>query len=413
MDINERELSLQYLFHLKTLEYAKRHAKREINRKKNEIQRLNNEISRLAIPNNVASPNVRQPSRWYSFNWSGKWFVLLGLAILVICVLFSTDTPYRSAANQGLLLLLKILSIVFAIVSFINIFTSYNRNVRALKQYNEAVAQYNYYYNQERQKFSYESEVKNSKIDELNTHIQEEKELQDVIKSMKEARGLLYSVNFIPYQFRNLESVGFFYSQVKSSPIVLNDLIRYEPTRVSSGYNSIPDFIKVEDDIYSFPTINRIAFWNSCNALMQKIDKYISENDDQSLEQSMQKLIETINKEGLGMKYNFIGSVTAGVIGDGNKVTVPMSDYQPSIETAADSEMIKRIVDDLSQKIMLSHKENSQDLLRRLNELEPQLVRKEFEPKESWWERIKEGLEVFSNFAGIAGFALASYMQLQ
>ena len=90
-----------------------------------------------------------------------------------------------------------------------------------------------------------------------------------------------------------------------------------------------------------------------------------------------------------------------------------MSDYQPSIETAADSEMIKRIVDDLSQKIMLSHKENSQDLLRRLNELEPQLVRKEFEPKESWWERIKEGLEVFSNFAGIAGFALASYMQLQ
>ena len=217
----------------------------------------------------------------------------------------------------------------------------------------------------------------------MNQYIEEEKELQGLLKSIKEARALLYSVNYIPYQYRNLESVGFFYSQVKSSPIVLNELIRCDPAYVANGYNSIPDFIKTQDDIYSFPTVNRIDFWNSCNLLVKKFDTYILEK----------------------------------VIGDENQgkieVKSPMTDYQSAVEEEIDDELVKRIIGDMAEEIKRSNAENAQELLRKLNEMEPQLTRQQSEPKETWWERIKESLQIFANFAGIAEFAFSAYTLLK
>ncbi len=417
MDMNERELSLQYLFHLKALEYAKRHVNREIKQRKSAIQTLDSEINNLSIPQNIAIPNMERPSKWYTIKWAGKWFVFLGLSVIVLCVLSlltGRQNTFWSGVGIGIL---KIASTLFALVCIIYVLVSSYRNAGVRRQYNAAMAQYKDSCKQESQRIADEDAIQKNKIQEMNQYIEEEKELQGLLKSIKEARALLYSVNYIPYQYRNLESVGFFYSQVKSSPIVLNELIRCDPAYVANGYNSIPDFIKTQDDIYSFPTVNRIDFWNSCNLLVKKFDTYILEKDENSLEQNMQKLIETIRKEGLGMKYNFNGPVTAGVIGDENQgkieVKSPMTDYQSAVEEEIDDELVKRIIGDMAEEIKRSNAENAQELLRKLNEMEPQLTRQQSEPKETWWERIKESLQIFANFAGIAEFAFSAYTLLK
>ena len=377
------------------------------------MQIINNEINGLAISNNIINPNAIKPSGWYSLKWSGKWIAFLLLSIIITCILFN-----QSPKNPGVIAFI-IIGIIFIIISLVNIFVSLNRNTIALRQYNDTISWFDYSCSQENKRIVYESEIKNDKKNQLNEltnelekYIQNENELQKLLKSTKNARELLYAVNYIPYQFRNLKSIGFFYSQVQSSPIVLNELIRYEPEHVSNGYNSIPGFIKIQDDMSSFLTLNNY-FWSSCSTLTKKIDKYISEKDEQSLEQKMQNLIDTINEEGLGMKNIFnasVGAVTEKNIGT-ISVTTPLSDYQPSVEADADREILKQIIEDLTQKIMQSNRGDIQELLEKLNELRPQLEREKPELRAVWWERIKDGLEAFANVAGVAGFALASYTQ--
>lgn len=115
------------------------------------------------------------------------------------------------------------------------------------------------------------------------------------------------------------------------------------------------------------------------------------------------------------MKITFngpVGSVSKKHIGD-NKITMPLSGNNPTVESEAENEYLQKVTEDLAKKIAQGSRENTQELLKKLEELKPQLVRKKSESSSAWYDRIKEQLEVFANAAGIAGFALSVFTQLK
>ncbi|MCL2376746.1 MAG: hypothetical protein FWC76_05035 [Defluviitaleaceae bacterium] len=368
------------MFHLKALEYAKKHVNTEIRNYKYDIWHLGDEISSLEA-SIAAGPSVAKPSMWYFPRWSGKWFIFLMLSVAAAVVIL--DDPLLLMASCAAL----------AAISIIGICISYSKNQRILRHHNEEV-------------WRIDEEVKQKEdfgviLEEVSQKLGE---MQNILSNIKISRSGLYSINYIPYQYRNLEAIGFFYSQVKSSPITLKELMLFEPQRVNNGYEDIPNFIKILDETYSFPTVNKAEFWSSCGALMREIEKYLAMEGEQGLEQSIQGLIRTIESGGLGVKYEIKGNVGSIV----EKQDGILLNYLPTIKSEVDHEVLERFIEEIKREIVNCNAENHQETLRKTEELKPELAREEFESDEDWKERTERRIrETLGDFADIASIASA------
>jgi len=378
-----KKLSIQYLFHLKALEYAKKYVNKKIKDYKNGIQPLTHRVEYLESSIRTG-PTINKPSAWYSYKWIGKW-VIFSVLIAIVIIILSTNLL------TAIVLLLLILLIVVILY-----FYSYNQNSKYLEQLEQ--------YEVEVQRIKGEVEERIKIIEMLDAWTHEEEKLQNSLTNIRESRRGLYSVNYIPYQYRNLESIAYFYNQVKSSFVTLKELVLFESNRVINGYENIPNFIKNEDDMYSFPTVNRVEFWNSCSELVKEVNKILSESEGENLEQSMQQLIKSIEEGGLGVKYEIKGNVQSIV--DRNDGI--LLNHMYAVEAEVDCERLKHFIDEVKRDVVNSSTVNHQDMLEKLDALKTELTRSESETKDEWRERIsKRVLAVLGSAANVATITTA------
>lgn len=405
-----RSKAQQYLFHLRALEYTKKHINKKIWDNSNQIQKLNQEINQLGASNYIPPPQMNKPPNWYAFNYAGKWIVILCITLLLAFLIFT----FGHSIINGVVPVMAMGA--FIIVVLYNISNIYKQNTKLREQYDNVIAQYNYEINIDNNRVNEEISLRAIKIKEIEKLKQANSTLEKTLEDIKKTRNLLYSVNYIPYQFRNLESISFFYSQIKSSPIKLDELIRYETMRAFNGYKNIPDFIKLQDEIYSFYTTKGSYFWDSCKKIAEEISEFIEDDEYKSEYRSQMEFIieainEAFNKGDIKMnENNFYGSVGAVFNDNHGTVNVPMSDFT-SIENKLDDEILKEICNKLADEIKQSNNSNTQQILNELEKLRPTLVRKKEESKFDWSNRVEQTLQNIANIAGIAGFVFSQFFR--
>lgn len=400
------KLFLQYTFHLKTLENAKKHINSKIKQLRKEIKSIDDENKKLCVSQPINKPAIKKPSKWYSYSFAGKW-------LLTIIIIFVIDMKLKSLNFSNIYYIL-FRNIVF-VLSTLLIISNVISNRKQIKKYCSAIHMYTQECEIEQQRLSSEEEKKTLNLNRINTLQVSVDELSETLDTVKAARDLLYSANYIPYQFRNLESITFFYSQIHSSTITLDELIRYETKRVFEEYNGIPYFIKFRDEIYSYLTIKKYYFWNSCQKLTNEMVNYISNKGESSLENKMEALINTMKNSSTNQYFYgpAVVGTNNGIVGDSNSGNVEiMSSINPSIENEGNKEALEMICNDLAEKIVKSNSEMSKELIIKLERMKIDLLPKESETRASWAERVEQGLGIIANIAGIADFSFAALSQL-
>lgn len=408
----DHKLALQYLFHLKTIEYGKKQAVEEMKKIRREISLLKNEIARLALPKACGS----RPSEPIHLMKQTQFKLL----VILLALLFICGTYFYIKKNLSWIICFFV--VLYVAIQIRTSVDDYNSRYQAFQQEMDA---YNTRCTQEQMRLREETDLKAEK----EKQVIKKQELLDrsitTLEKINDVRYLLYSINIIPYQFRNLASISFFYNQVQSSIINLTDLILYNTNRVKDGYQNIPDFIKDREYLLALYTIQQPYFWDSCELVVEKInekDTEFAQNTGNTLSENLQELITTIKQEGLGVKYQINGNV--GVAGDNaqvEQITVndkpstpcrsietPMQEYTMVDEKTIQA-ITQQICSGLIEKLREEGLTNDQLILKRFDELQEQMPIRKGETTHTWLERIQNAVTSFSDIAGIGSLAFDIY----
>lgn len=410
MDIIKHRMSLRYLFYLKTLELVKSRLKREIERMENECQELSKKISNLAISKEIIRPNVYKPGNWYSIEYAGKWLIPLGLSIAIGLIVIDSRGIWGP--------LFSLISACIFIYSAYKAYKSYQSNLRKSNIYTVTIKQYNASLREQKERVKLEEAEKNIKQEDLRKKEKELDELSNYLKKINIARDLLYSVDYIPYQFRNFRSVVFFYSQVQSSPILLDELIQYEGQRVENGYKDIKyRFTSPPQFMCAYAILQRSNFWEECRQVASEVSAdLMTQKEGENLDEKFRELSEKVGKVGSGITYAFYGSVgaVAGVHIGNNEITAPMSDYSLAMESEAENEYLKGYSEKFAEQIAQKYNsETAQELLEKLEAQKPQLMREKLESYSACEVRIKDTLKEFATSNGILEIWLSVLSQIE
>lgn len=408
----DHNLSLQYLFHLKTLEYGRKQAVEEMQKSRREISLLKNEISHLALSKDCGSkpsnpiPLTRQPR------------FKLSIAVLMI---FSIMGIYLFVSKESIWIACLAVVLYFAI-QIKNIDDEYKSEYQTFLH---EIEKYNARCTQEQTRLYEETALKAEK-EKLVTEKQEALDSSmTILEKINGVRDLLYSIDIIPYQFRDLKSISFFYNQVQSSIINLTDLILYTTDRVEDGYKKIPYFVKEREYLLALYTIQQPYFWDSCELVVKKInekDTEFAQNTGNTLSKNLQELITIIKQEGLGVKYQFNGNI--GIVGNNAKVKeltvndkpttpsciieTPMQEYS-TVDEKTIQAIIEQTCSNLVEKLREAGLMDDQLIKRKFEELQAQMPIRKEETTYTWLERIWNAVTSFSEIAGIGSLAFDVY----
>lgn len=396
MIISVDKIGLQYTFHLKTLEYAKKSINAKIKALEGQKGLIRNQIEALAIPREIPPPNCQKPSLFFALFNSAKWAFLIICILLVSKFLYSHPIikNYVSTPNLFDVLIFNVLLIAIPIAK---INSQYHNYKNLFAEYEGEWKLYRKRCEEDQQRVESEKLEQGKKQEEIEDILAESEDLKQLLENVKKARDLLYSVNYIPYQFRNLESISFFYSQIQSSPITLRQLILFDTQKVKDGYKDIPDFIKVRDEIYLFYNVKNPDFWDSCKQLTSEVVKSMQENDENKLAKGMETLIDTM-KNSTGTKY--IGNIYGGYV-ESNSGTILNNNIQNNIPDSVINEARMALSSEPLQKIVDTIGENTQISTQEHDEIKSELLPKPDESQDTWQNRIQEFIGTIADISTI------------